>query len=73
MGVVTQQAKHDKVSIKTIETVADVRIVVWLSLGKADIFHDFVLALAGNFMPGKNYLYIAPVRVLAYLFVYKVA
>lgn len=53
--------------------MADVRIVVRLGFGKADIFHDFVLALAGNFMPGKNNLYIAPVRVLAYLLVYEVA
>src|ERR1700722_4331214 len=62
--VMAEQAEHDEVRIKTVQAMADVRVVVWLSPREADIFHDFVLALAGHFVARKHDLHFTPVGVL---------
>jgi len=53
--------------------VPNIRVVVWLCLGKTDIFHDFVLAFARDLVSGKHDLYLTPIRVLTDLFIHKVA
>lgn len=69
VGIMAEEAKHDKIGIEAIEAVADVRVIVGLCAGEADVLHDLVLALARDLVPRENDTDGAPVSIFGDLFV----
>ena len=65
--VMRQQPKHDQVGIQTVQTVTNVGVVVRLTLRLADVFHDLVFALTGDFMARQDDFTALPLDILAHL------
>jgi hypothetical protein len=72
MGIMAEQTKHDQICIETIKTMSHVVVVVRLSLGISNVFHDFVFSLARDLVAGQHNFASLPVGVFRNLLVDKV-
>lgn len=67
-----QESQHDEVGVQTIQTMANVGIVVRLGPGLPYVLHDFVFPLSRYVVAGKDHLAYLPVRILTYFLVHEV-
>ena len=72
VGIMAYKAKHDKVSIQTIEAMARITIIARLGACCTDVLHDLVLALSWYIMAREDHTHTTPVGVLRYLLGHKV-
>jgi hypothetical protein len=66
MGIMRQKSQHDQIGVQAVQTVANVGVVVRLTLGLTDVLHDLVLTLTGDFVSRQDNFAALPLDVLAH-------